>query len=303
MKKMFKKSVREIFAILLIISLISSLSGCNKNKEVENKLPTTPSQTETSSQEESSISSDSENEEQHSQDKQNSLEKQCSHSYTSETKNPTCIDDGYIKMICRFCGDSSTQTLSGGHVYENNICKSCKNIDPDNYLSGAEYLFNSVEDPPCRLSSDKGEYSIHFQKRRVLNVIPFPDTTNSRDTVIVGGPSYTTSIKTPSTDYIYFSYDAHDKSLLLYINVYSPTVAKVNFQYSGYIVESLIDPSTIKKDGSHICIDDLGTPEDLEFYNELTAEFLPECLSYFNQLTQQKFGASLDILGFTSYIP
>lgn len=69
----------------------------------------------------------------------------CKHDYTTEYKEPTCVDDGYVKNICKLCGDESTVTIPAtGHKwgkvvvvkptcknkgYSKKVCKMCDKIE------------------------------------------------------------------------------------------------------------------------------------------------------------------------------
>ena len=53
-------------------------------------------------------------------------ENACTHVYTKETKDPTCVDMGYTKYTCSECGYSYTEDVAAlGHSYSGSKCASC----------------------------------------------------------------------------------------------------------------------------------------------------------------------------------
>lgn len=69
----------------------------------------------------------------------------CKHDYTTEYKEPTCVDDGYVKNICKLCGDENIVTIPAtGHKwgkttvvkptcknegYSKKVCKMCDKVE------------------------------------------------------------------------------------------------------------------------------------------------------------------------------
>ena len=83
----------------------------------------------------------------------------CQHNYQSAvTQEPTCEQVGITTYTCSLCGDSYTEQIQGGHVYEDGICMECGNSQTGNYLfpdvhSNAWY-YKSVE-----FAVEKGYFS------------------------------------------------------------------------------------------------------------------------------------------------
>lgn len=69
----------------------------------------------------------------------------CNHEYDTEYKEPTCVDSGYVKSICKLCGDENIVTIPAtGHKwgkvvvvkptcknegYSKKVCKMCDKVE------------------------------------------------------------------------------------------------------------------------------------------------------------------------------
>lgn len=88
------------------------------------------------------------------------------------TTEPTCESDGVMTYTCTECGDSYTEVIPGGHIYEDGFCTRC----------GEEYLVSGVcgEDAAWQLNGsgvltvsgtgDMYDFSYHYEPK-----IPWAD--------------------------------------------------------------------------------------------------------------------------------
>ena len=105
------------------------------------------------------------------------------HNYVGEvTTEPTCESDGVMTYTCTECGDSYTEVIPGGHVYENGFCTRC----------GEEYLLTGIcgEDATWELNGsgvltvsgtgDMYDFSYHYEP-----LIPWADQMEQIKSVVI----------------------------------------------------------------------------------------------------------------------
>ena len=73
-----------------------------------------------------------------------------SHSYTSVVIAPTCIKTGYTTYTCE-CGDSyiDSEVAALGHGFENGLCRTCGEADPDHDTPHSHSYSSVVSAPTC----------------------------------------------------------------------------------------------------------------------------------------------------------
>ena len=98
------------------------------------------------------------------------------------TTEPTCESDGVMTYTCTECGDSYTEVIPGGHIYEDGFCTRC----------GAEYLISGVcgENATWQLNGsgvltvsgtgDMYDFSYHYEP-----LIPWADQLEQIQSVVI----------------------------------------------------------------------------------------------------------------------
>lgn len=63
----------------------------------------------------------------------------CAHDYNVETQNTSCLENGYTKYTCKYCGDIYYTYEAGIHIYENGNCIYCNSLLESEHDYATEY--------------------------------------------------------------------------------------------------------------------------------------------------------------------
>ncbi len=105
------------------------------------------------------------------------------HNYVGEvTTEPTCESDGVMTYTCTECGDSYTEVIPGGHVYENGFCTRC---GEERILTGVcgddlTWTLNGSGVMTISGTGDMYDFSYHYEP-----MIPWADHIEEIQSVVV----------------------------------------------------------------------------------------------------------------------